>query len=123
MKLVGLIKTCLNETDRKVWVGKHMSGMFPTRNGLKQGDVLSPLLFTFALEYAFRRVQVNQNGLKLNGTHWILVYADGINILGRSVLTMKKNTKALVVASKGVEPEVHDHVSRSECRAKSQYED
>jgi len=59
--------------------------MFPIETGLKQGDALSLLPFNFALEYAIRRVQVNQDGFKLNGTHQLLVYAVNVNILGRSV--------------------------------------
>jgi len=55
MKLARLIKVCLNETYSRVQVGKHLSDMFPVRNGLKQGDALLPLLSTFALEYAIRR--------------------------------------------------------------------
>jgi hypothetical protein len=71
-------------------VGKNLSDMFPIRNGLKQ-DALLPLLFNFALQYAIRRVQVTQDGLKLNGTHQVLVYADGVNMLRGTVHTIKEN--------------------------------
>jgi len=66
---IPLIKTCLNETSSRVQVGKNLSDMFPIRNDLKQGHVLSPLLFKFALEFTIRMVRVKQVGLKLNGTH------------------------------------------------------
>jgi hypothetical protein len=45
-------------------------------------------------------VRVSQDGLKLNGTHQVLVYADDVNILEGSIHTIKKNAEALVVASK-----------------------
>ena len=106
-KLVRLIKVCLTETYSRVRVGKNLSDMFPIRNGLKQGDALSPLLFNFALEYAIRRVQGNQDGLKLNGTHQLLVYVDDVNKLGRSVHTIQKNTKTLVGHCKEIGLEVN----------------
>jgi hypothetical protein len=67
---------------------------------LKQGYASLPLLFNFALEYAIRRVHVNQGDLKLNGTHLLLVYADDVNIVEGSVYVIKKIAEALVVASK-----------------------
>ena len=102
-----------------------MSEMFPIGNGLNR-DALLPLLYSLAFEYAIRRVQVNQDGLKLNGAHqlwfmlmmliyweemyilqsrWLeikwctsaLVYADEVNILGGNVYTTKQNAQALVV--------------------------
>jgi len=67
--------------------------MFPIRNGLKQGDALSPLLFNFALEYGIKRVQVNQLGLKLNGTYQLLVYSYDVKMLGVSVRTTYKEKR------------------------------
>ena len=63
----------------------------------------------FVVEYASRRVQVNQDGLKLNGTNQLLVYAGDVNILGGSVHSIKENAEVLIVASRGGR-------TRSKCR-------
>jgi len=55
------------------------------------------MLLNFALVYVIRRVQVNQNGLKLNSTHQFLAYADDVNILGRSIHTLKENAGFLTL--------------------------
>jgi hypothetical protein len=72
---------------------KRLSDMFAIKNGLKQGGALLSLLFTITSEYAIRRVQVNQLGLKLNGTHHLLVCVDDVNILGGSIRAIKKTQK------------------------------
>jgi hypothetical protein len=106
-KLVRLIKLCLTEMYNRVRVDNYLSEMFPIRNVFKRADALWPLLFYFPLEYAIKRVQVSQDGLKLNGKHHLLAYADNVNILGGSVHTVKKNAETLVVATKEIGLEVN----------------
>jgi len=81
VKLVRLIKICLSETYSRYRVVKHLSDTFPSKKALKQGVALLPFLFNFAVECTIRMVQVNQDGLKLNGMHQLLAYADDVNLL------------------------------------------
>jgi hypothetical protein len=88
----------------KVWIGMYLSDSFSIQNGLKQGDALSPLVFNTVLEYAVRKVQKNQVGLKLNGTHQLLAYADDVNLLGDII---EEITETLIDASKQVGLEIN----------------
>jgi hypothetical protein len=101
-----MIKKRLNETYSKVRTGKHLSESCPIQNGIKQGDALSPVLFNFALEYAIGKVQENQVGLKSNGAHQFVAYADDVNLLGDNIDTIKKNSETLIDVSKDVGLEI-----------------
>jgi hypothetical protein len=84
----------------------------------------------FVLEYAIRKIQENQVGLELNGTHQLLVHADGINLLGDSVNTIKEKSETLLRGyyrywsiNKCREDKIYDYVSSSELRTEPEYKD
>jgi hypothetical protein len=80
---------------------------------MKQRDALSPPLFNFSLEYyVFRKVQENQVGLKLKGTHQLLVYADDVDLMEDNIHTVKKYTEALIDANKEIGLEINVEKSK-----------
>jgi hypothetical protein len=92
----------LNETCSKVCIGKHLPDKFSIQNDLELRYDLLPQLVTFALQYAIRTVQENKVGLKLNGTHQLLVCAGDSDLLRNNMNAMKINTEALIDISKDV---------------------
>jgi hypothetical protein len=85
------------------------------------------MFFNSALEYAIRKVQENQVGLVLNGTHQLFVYAD-INLLGISKNIIKENTDILLEARRDDGLEVNaektkynDHILLFKLRTESEY--
>jgi hypothetical protein len=64
----------LNETYIKVCTGKHLSDTWYERR------YFITIAFNCASEYTIRKVQENQEGLQLNGTHWLFVFADDNNL-------------------------------------------
>jgi hypothetical protein len=101
-KLVRLIKMCLNESYSKVRVGKLLSDKFPVQNSLKRRCFVA-----IAFQFCLRKVQENEVGLELNGTHQLLVYTDDINLLGDIMSTIKDNTETLLGASTDIGLEIN----------------
>jgi len=77
------------------WASTHLT-CYLFWNGLKQGKALSPLISNFAVVCAISMVQVNRDGLKLNGTHQRLVYAKDVHIFGGSVHTVTEKAEAII---------------------------
>jgi hypothetical protein len=79
-----------------VWLGKHLSDKSSTKNGLKHGEALLPLLLNFALEYAIQNFQTNQKGLKLNGTYQLPICPNHVNLLSEIMHTVKSSTEVFI---------------------------
>ena len=65
---------------------------------MKTANALSPLLFNFAQEYVFRKVQETNLGMDMNGTHQVLAYANDVNLIGDGIRIIERNAEVLLNA-------------------------
>jgi hypothetical protein len=97
MKVLRPIKMCLNETYTEVRIGKYLSYNFLTQSGRRR-RCFNATAFHLCFRISHRKVHENQVGLKLSGTHQLLVYADNVNLLRVKTDTIMKNTQTLTDA-------------------------
>lgn len=69
--------------------------IFPLHIDVKQGNALSQVVFSSALECVIMNVQENKEGLELNGTHQLLVYANDVNLLVKNISNMRRKKKLI----------------------------
>ena len=111
-KLVKMIQVCIHDNKGRVRVTNELSNPFEIREGLKQGDALSPLLFNLVLEYVIRYVQESKTGVTLNGTTQVLAYADDLDILGDNEEIVKENSERLITKAKEVGLDVSEEKTK-----------
>lgn len=63
------------------------------------------MFFNFALEYISKKIQINQEDLKLNGIYQIVVYTYDVNLLGENM--HNKKTEAVLMAAKEIGLEIN----------------
>jgi hypothetical protein len=102
MKLVWLIKICLNIAYNKFHIDKHLSDAFHIQNNLKEGYATSMnIAFKLCFRIHHQEGPRKKEGLELKRIYHVnlFVYADYVNLLSKNLNVIKKTTK-LNTASK-----------------------
>jgi hypothetical protein len=94
-KLIRITKVTLTFVTCCVKIQNDCSESFETLRGLKQGDVLSTLLFNVVLEIIVRRAKLQTTGTIYNKETQLLAYVDDIDIVGRSQSAVRDADLAL----------------------------
>lgn len=94
-KLSKMIQLTLQKTEDIVRINKQNSQKFEVGEGVRQGDPLSSLLFSFVLEKTLRDANINRSGLIYQRRHQCLAFADDIVIITRNIQELKETVKRL----------------------------
>ncbi|KAF2890078.1 hypothetical protein ILUMI_16096 [Ignelater luminosus] len=95
-KLIRLTRISMEEARGIVKIQQHTSEDFEIKQGLKQGDGLTPfLLFNIALDKVVRSTNVDANETILNKERQIVRYANDLDLIARCKRAPRKGYEEL----------------------------
>jgi hypothetical protein len=108
-RLIRHTKATLTIVTCCVKIQNNCSDSFETRQGLRQGDVLSTLLFNVVLEVIVPRANLQTTGTIYNKETQLLAYADDIDIVGKSQSAVRDAYLALEGEAAKVGLKINEH--------------
>jgi hypothetical protein len=111
----------MRNTQYQIRIQSTLCEPLPTKNGVRQGDALACLLFNIALEKVIRDEKINTRGSIFYKSVQILVYADDIDIVGRSQAAVKEVFISLEKAAKGMGLQVNQEETKYKPVTKNDY--
>ena len=98
-KFISIIKSMYHGSESCVRVGQEHTDWFTVATGVRQGDVLSPLLFNILLDFIMRKIDTMECGIEWAGGKRLrdLDYADDICLLASDVEEMQRMVDAIVM--------------------------
>jgi len=84
-------KTCVQKTRSALRIEGTLSSFFENKTGLKQGDPLSPILFSLALQKVIQSINMVRSSIRIGKEQLnILAYADDIALIGKNEIEIRK---------------------------------
>jgi hypothetical protein len=101
-QLVRMVRATMTGTEAQVKVQTELTDTFDIRQGLKQGDGLTPMLFNLALEYVIRKLPADANGTLEYKMNQAVGYADDIRLLGISARSVNEVYEELKITAEKI---------------------
>ena len=105
---INILQNIYNQATARVHLDKLVSTEFPIHRGVRQGDPLSPKLFTAVMEEVFKKAEISE-GVNVDGENLSnLRFADDVALLNETTKQMEKHLNNLNSESLKVGLKIHE---------------
>ena len=105
---ISIIKDIYTDATARIHINKQVSEEIKILKGVRQGDPLSPKLFTATIQDAFRKIELEERGLNIDGENLSeLRFADDIALLTTTVRNMEEQLNMINDESKKIGLKIH----------------